>query len=921
MTHTTRRFVLLGITGLVLLLFAALVVTTVRADLQRGWAGFGFQAAVPADMPIALPFVRASGRVLAIAAGSPAERAGIKAGDVVEAIGSTPIANLAALRTQRTELHPGDTVEVTLRREHLAMTMPVVLSSSLRSPQILVGVVSSVVTGVVYLAISLLVGWVQPRSRAAWVFFLMSATGAAFFLGWALVEPEISGLCGLVPIGTDLRLVAVFAAFVLFSVVLANLLFHLVLVFPEERPVLRRWPEVLHWIHTVPFLPAALIVILTLGFEVVDTARAAAVFVIAALALLALWVVRLVRRAHREGLRRALLASPWSVQGAVLAAAAAFSPAIALMPSGTAMAVGIVTGALGIMVVLLITLVWSVLTCVELSRGFRTAGADARHQLRWPVWGTLVAVGGSGIIVVVLLVVGAVTTLEPPASTVISIGASSLSKLIYCLIPLSFAFGILKYRLMAIDVIVRKTVVYAGLTGFIVVGYFLIVGVFGVLLVAVAGVRSQILTVIATVVVAVLLVPARNRIQAFVDRRLFRRERAFGEAREQLAAHVRSSNALTPLLAWMADELQAALGSRTVAILVREPPGRRLRAAATVGLSDSVRSIVALSSDGRLAGSATDVVRVEPSAENPDDAEALNRTGAHLAALARHRGEVLGIILVGGELARKPYDDEDERFLADAAAELALALATLQPRRMELEFDEARELQRSLLPQRLEQIDGVEVAAHWEPAREVSGDTYDVVRLDRHRLGLVIGDVAGKGMSAALLMSSLQAAVKAVATADTAPEVLCERVRAVVRQNLTGGRFTTLFYGILDRSAGTLAYCNAGHTPPLLLRRDGSAEWLVNGGPVIARLLADLPYQGSVTAVAPGDVVALFTDGVTEATSPSGDLFGEDRVVATLRTRNGEPASELARRLAERARTFAAGDAQDDVTVVVARVV
>ncbi len=711
MTHTTRRLVVLGIAALLLLLFAGLAVTAVRTDFRRGWAGFAFQAAISADVPIVLPIQVASGRVVAVAAWSPAERAGIKVGDVVESIDGTPIADLPALRQRQTELRPGDTVEFRVRREDQTLTMSVVLSSSMHSPQILLGTVSSLVTGLVFLAISLLVGWVQPRSRAAWVFFLMSAAGAAVFLGWALVEPNVPDLSGLLPIGADLGLAAVFGVFLLFSVVLTNLLLHLVLVFPEERPVLRRWPEVLAWIHTLPLLPAAVLAVVILGGSLTRFAAAVAGYEVLALALLMVCIIRIVRRAGRGGLRSAALASPWSVQGAILAAFAAVAPAAGLVSSGTATAAGILSGFVSVMFLLLIMLVWSVVTCVELARGYRTAGADARHQLRWPVWGTLVAVGGSGIIVILLLVAGTAVSLHPPASTIVTLAVTSMSKLIYILIPLSFAFGILKYRLMAIDLIVRKTVVYTGLTGFVVAGYFLIVGVFGVILVAVAGVRSQSLTVIATVVVALLLVPARNRIQAFVDRRLFHRERAYDDARERLSAHVRTAEALGPLLAWMADEVQAALGSRTVAILVREPDGRRLRAATTVGLSDAARASVAVPAGGRLAASTGDVVRVDAATAHADDADAVTRTGARLAALARHRGEVLGMIVVGGELGRDPYDNEDERFLADAAAELGLALATLQSRRVELEFDEAREIQRSLLPRQLAQIDGVDVAA------------------------------------------------------------------------------------------------------------------------------------------------------------------------------------------------------------------
>ncbi len=915
-----RRAVVLLLAGLVLVGALAMLAIRVESQLDAGWAGFAFQGASPEDLDqLMLPVAIGGGSrmVIAVASRSPAEAAGIVIGDRIRSIDRIPVEDGPALLQLARAKRPGDTVVYQIEHNDELREVRLELGMAYRSPHVVAGVVSSLLVGLAFLAISTLVAWAQPSSKPALVFFLMSLAGAAVFLVWAVVEPDLPDLGGLIPVGLDPTTALAFIGFTVLSLVLANLLLHLVLVFPEERPVLRRWPEVLHWAHTLPFLPFAAVPSLLLGGVVARHLAPIASYSVAGVAATAA-VVAVARRARRSQVLSALKASPWVIQGGLLAAAFALGPALRALDDDRAMLVGILVGVGVVIATTGILLAWSVVTCVVLARGWRDAGIEARHQLRWPVWGTLVAIGGSTGFVVVIFALAALLDLSPQVYHVLSITITVLAKLIYVLIPVSFAFGILKYRLMSIDVIVRKTMVYAALTGFVIAGYLIIVGLFGLLLVAVAGVHSQVLTVIATVVVAALLIPVRSRIQTFVDRRFFRREREHDAGRGRIAALVRTGSDLATVLTALAEEIQRGLGCSSVALLVADPSGHRLRTAATIGISDGARD--------RITVSARDLPNEQVAA---GDALALDertrsafgRGGPRLAAPARHRDACLGMVVIGRELNREPYGDDDRRFLADAAQQLALAVTTLQPRRAELEFDEAREIQRSLLPTTLPAIDGVEVAARWEPAREVSGDAYDVLRLDRDRVGLAIGDVAGKGMPAALLMSSLQAAVKAVAEAGRAPAEICARVRDVVRQNLAGGRFVTFFYAVLDRARGTLSWCNAGHVPTLLYRADGRHEWLATGGPAIARVLADGVYHDGQTTVGPGDIVVLFTDGVLEAASPTGELFGEERIVATVRAVADAPAAELARMLATAARAFSAGDAQDDVTVVVARVI
>src|SRR5205085_767663 len=169
----------------------------------------------------------------------------------------------------------------------------------------------------------------------------------------------------------------------------------------------------------------------------------------------------------------------------------------------------------------------------------------------------------------------------------------------------------------------------------------------------------------------------------------------------------------------------------------------------------------------------------------------------------------------------------------------------------------------------------------WQPARSVGGDYFDTLTLGGDKAAICIGDVAGKGMPAALLMANLQAAVKATASATVQPAVVCERVKEIVGGNLVGGKFISFFYGVIDSAAHTFTYSNAGHNPPILIRRDASVERLARGGPAMCRLFKDVPQEQDVAPVASGDRIVLFTDGASEARRGE-EEFGDDRLIEII---------------------------------------
>ena len=240
---------------------------------------------------------------------------------------------------------------------------------------------------------------------------------------------------------------------------------------------------------------------------------------------------------------------------------------------------------------------------------------------------------------------------------------------------------------------------------------------------------------------------------------------------------------------------------------------------------------------------------------------------------------------------------------------------TAQIAMQEQELERAREIQSSLLPKEIPQLAGFEVAGAWQPARTVSGDYYDVLRLDAHRLGICIADVAGKGVSAALLMANVQAAVRAFADSSGSPAEMCRRVNALLHENVAIGKFVTFLYGILDAEKRTFQYCNAGHLPPIVFS-EGEARTLDGGGAVLG-VFPSWNYEDAAIELMAGDRLLLFTDGITEAADASGQEFAETGIAQFVKSNGALSAKELNSRLLKRVAEFCQAQFHDDATVLV----
>ena len=300
-----------------------------------------------------------------------------------------------------------------------------------------------------------------------------------------------------------------------------------------------------------------------------------------------------------------------------------------------------------------------------------------------------------------------------------------------------------------------------------------------------------------------------------------------------------------------------------------------------------------------------------------EEREALRLARAVLLVPLRRRDTLLGFLGLGQNPMGPRYDEGELALLDALASNIALCYENFRLREQAFELQRVREIQERLLPMAPPKLGtGIEIAHYWRPARAVSGDYFDAIDLGGGKSGVCVADVIGKGMPAALLMSNVQAAVRAVASDSMPPSELCARVNRVLAGNLAPGNFVTMFYSVFDAEARNLTYTNAGHCAPVLVRQNGEVRRLESGGALLG-VFRNWAFEEQQLKLEPGDRFVLFTDGVTELKDSSEEEFGEERLEHLLQSCRTEDVQGIKRRVLEAISNFNAGEYQDDVTVVV----
>lgn len=313
----------------------------------------------------------------------------------------------------------------------------------------------------------------------------------------------------------------------------------------------------------------------------------------------------------------------------------------------------------------------------------------------------------------------------------------------------------------------------------------------------------------------------------------------------------------------------------------------------------------------------------------PRDQDLLPGAQYLMAVPIGSNGTPQGLIVVADKERRHgvgPFPDADRRRLLLFANQVAIALETahlhrqaLEKERLEKELDLAAEIQRRLLPTAFPRIEGFDLAGWSRPARHVGGDYYDLLRLPRSRVAAVLADVSGKGLPAALMVSTVHSALRLLVSQAEIGPALVDRLNRHISESSAPNKFITLLLAELDPERSRLSYVNAGHNPGLLVQPSGKVMELESGGLPLG-LFDNSRYRGGSVALEPGDLVCIYSDGITEATSPGDEEFGLDRLVDLLREVHDETLAEIIKTVQRASTEFAAGQDQgDDQTVVLLR--
>ncbi len=287
---------------------------------------------------------------------------------------------------------------------------------------------------------------------------------------------------------------------------------------------------------------------------------------------------------------------------------------------------------------------------------------------------------------------------------------------------------------------------------------------------------------------------------------------------------------------------------------------------------------------------------------------------------------VFGIIYADSPLADNRFTGDHLKLLTTLASVAAIRVENarlteeqIERERLEREQQVASEIQQRFLPSKAPQVTGYELQGISFPCYEIGGDYYDFIEREDGRMIVALGDVSGKGTAAALLMSSLHAAVHAQADANDSIVKTISAVNRYLVESIPPNRFVTLFYAELDPKNGSLAFLNAGHNPPLIVHAGGTMEQLASGGLPLG-ILADADFREGRTKLYPGDVLVIYSDGVSEAVNPNGEEFGATRLYEVVARNLDTSASGIRDRIESALTKFCQGTpAADDITLVIVK--
>lgn len=567
----------------------------------------------------------------------------------------------------------------------------------------------------------------------------------------------------------------------------------------------------------------------------------------------------------------------------------------------------------------------------------RAASSEARRKISVILWGTLIGV--------------VPPTLALAASDFfgfrITLWLAALLVLLLWLFPLSFAYAVVKHRVLELPVLLRRSARYLLVQrGFVFLLVLVSVAVTSAFALLFAR-HLQPLTeaaapggiALGTLFGTVLLwsgARVHKNVGKRIDRAFFRTSYDARVILEDLLEKTRTATDRQELAALLERQLREALQPSSLAVYFEIGDDHLLALAGDVPPElKTISSAPPALRDLARRGRPWDISE-NGGAVAPVPAWFASLRPECLVPVLGRDSRLAGLVVLGPRLSEEPYSREDKHLLASVANQAGIALESIRlgekvaerieaERRAAQEMEFARQVQSRLFPQKLPVMKTLEYTGACIPARTVGGDYYDFLELRPGRLALVLADIAGKGVPGALLMANLQANLRSqYATAlDDLPRLLAS-VNRLFHQSTDLASYATLFFADYDDSSRRLRYANCGHLPAIILRAGGTPgstsapEWLTSTCTVLG-LFEEWQCEVAEVRLAPGDTLVLYTDGITEAAAGDGEEFGESRLLDAMTNRRHLPVERLLQEVVETVRQFSSGTQQDDITLVIAR--
>lgn len=505
-----------------------------------------------------------------------------------------------------------------------------------------------------------------------------------------------------------------------------------------------------------------------------------------------------------------------------------------------------------------------------------------------------------------------------------------LPTLLFITLPIAFGYSIFKYRLMDTHLVVKKSIIYATITAALAAVYFLLVFGAGSLLGSVLGQeKNMTMSIIAFVIIALMFDPLKRFVQEWVDTVFYRERYNYQKTLMEFSKNLPLQVDLKQIIKSVADTVSATMHVEKIAVVLfdeknnlcisRNIPEEDCR------FNGNIEGIKNLLKDTKEPQNLS-VLREEYSERkiNKHEIDLITRSGVELVVPVMLQDKLLGVINAGRKLSDEYYSQEDINLLSTVASQTAIAVenARLYEKekslyRVQQELKLASKIQLEWLPKSAPVIPGYDIAGKTFPAEVVGGDYFDFIDVDAEHLAVCVGDVSGKGLPAALLMANLQAILRSRAFVAKDPAQCIAGTNRFLYQSSRSDMFVTLLYGILNKAKSEFVYTNAGHNYPLLFRASGDLIKLQTGGLVLG-IDENTSYTSGKITLHPGDLMVIYSDGITEEYNGGGEFFGEERLISLLQKFSSLKSHEIIDSVIKELKKFANyAPPHDDTTMVV----